>query len=552
MKIKIENSLSVTKKKKEAVPSLEDFSIANPKAFEEKYNVLRNLAFTLAEPEDFYLREKESLNFESPSEILQWLREKISSDKNSDNYFLKKYTESVIENKGNVEDLNQAPTDFKIAKGQYALLWGDTIRVSDPESYNAITKLFSESEDVGKERRKCEEGSREEDDYMLEEQAIDSRIESLISEKLKVEDVVKSKVLPGDKTDFKYFSIFSQKGMRDVIEKQFNIQMKELSLPEQFRFLQYIKNHTVENMKPVEKFSQTFKESGIKTFLSIEHGGREMGDKILTLGEKLPKEVAEKVFAKYGEIVDSASEAADFVAKKLSGVNGDQYIGHIQENLLRKGKDLLTNSSERIETCTDEECEDIGKTIIEELAHLKREILLFASTFKALSDTEGVKLGDIKDTTIEVTNNQSVIQKYQTEMERIFEDNRKSYPDELKQKSLNEFKEALAHPENSEFYILKNVEDVVAFMRFDTLPNGNLYAGSLNSRNEIHGLAVGGALLKELLDEKAKTNTIEAVVYSKNPMLRKYTSEYKFEIAGEIPNYEGTGELFYKIIRTKE
>ena len=38
-----------------------------------------------------------------------------------------------------------------------------------------------------------------------------------------------------------------------------------------------------------------------------------MGNRILNLAEKLPKEVAEKIFAKYGEIINSVDKVEEEV-----------------------------------------------------------------------------------------------------------------------------------------------------------------------------------------------------------------------------------------------
>lgn len=58
-------------------------------------------------------------------------------------------------------------------------------------------------------------------------------------------------------------------------------------------------------------------------------------------------------------------------------------------------------------------------------------------------------------------------------------------------------------------------------------------------------------MLRAALEEKSKTHTIEAVVYAHNPMLKHYVNEFGFQIVGDIPNYRGTGALFYKLERAK-
>ena len=68
-----------------------------------------------------------------------------------------------------------------------------------------------------------------------------------------------------------------------------------------------------------------------------------MGDKILTLGEKLPKESAKVLFAKYGEIIDEVDNIGGYIEKSMKGQVSALIIDKAKENLLIKGKDLLSS-----------------------------------------------------------------------------------------------------------------------------------------------------------------------------------------------------------------
>ena len=339
---------------------------------------------------------------------------------------------------------------------------------------------------------------------------------------------------------------------REKLFLETGIPFNSLSIEEQVYFLNYLKFSNKDDLNLIKKHYKVFGIKGFKTFLSLEHG-REMGDKILKLGEKLDEKDAKKIFAKYGEIVDATNEVADFVSKNLVSDNDkNQYVSEIIETLLKKGKQLLESSAVRLGVCTKEECEEIGKNIVQELSFIKKEVILTASTFKAVSKEPGVKLADLKNVSVEITNNYDILNKYRSQMEAIFLLNRVDYPKDVKQKSFEEFKEALEDSKGREFYLLKEGEDILGFLRLDFLPSGNLYAASLNIRSEIKGLAMGGAFLREILDEKARTSNIEALVYESNPMFNRYISdEYKFKIIGDIENYKDTGKKFYKLLRMR-
>lgn len=314
-----------------------------------------------------------------------------------------------------------------------------------------------------------------------------------------------------------------------------------------YNFLLRVNEYNLDRVSMINQKMED-KVSFLRTFLSIEHGGKEMGNKILTLGEKLPKEVAEKVFIKYGEIIDSTEDINQILRERFGKEEENQeIILKIKENLLKKGKDLLLDSAKNLDKCTDTECIELGKNIEEKLDFISKENILLGSTFKELLKKENLQINEIQDVSLEMINTPEGIIKYKAELIRIFKENREGYPEELLKETLTEFEEALNNIEDKEFYILKNKEDILAFMRFDILENGNYYAGSLNGRNEIQGLAVAGSFLKQLLIDKSKERNIEAVVYENNQMLNRYANEFGFKIVGEIENYKNTGQKFYKL-----
>lgn len=361
-----------------------------------------------------------------------------------------------------------------------------------------------------------------------------------------LEKILKDKL--NSEKEIDYYLIFLKSGLKLFFEEEFKVNLENFSTEEQIQFLNFLISSSFEQGNKLKKIVANLNANVLRTFLSVEHGGKEMGNKILALGEKLPKEVAEKVFSKYSEIIDSSNEISNILNERFGKEDQNQeVINQITESLLKKGKDLLLDSAKGLDKCTDEECVDIGKKVEEKLQFIKKENILLASTYKSLLKNENFKINEIKDVALDFINSNEEINKYKEELIRIFKENREDYPEELLKETLQEFQEALNNIENKEFYILKNKDEILAFMRFDILENGNYYAGSLNGRNEIQGLAVGGSFLKQLLIDKSKERSIEAVVYEKNQMLNRYANEFGFKIVGEIENYHNTGQKFFKL-----
>lgn len=297
----------------------------------------------------------------------------------------------------------------------------------------------------------------------------------------------------------------------------------------------------------LKEFVKQYGRNGLRTFLSLDYDSK-MADTILKLGEKFP-EAAKIIFEKYNEIIDLSKEVEDFILRTFGNTTTESAL-KVKESLFRKAKDLLASYKNKINS---EKTADLTK-VGPELENIKAEVLLFASTFKVLSGKEKVELTDLEGTRFEIKDSSLLTDTEKQTMTRIFIENRPGYSPELLEKTLGEFTEVLK-TSGHEFHVLRFNDDIIAFCRFDKLPNGNLYAGSLNVRTEIRGSAIGSAMIHATLDKKTEENTVEAVVYEKNPMLNKYLTEFGFErVEGESGidrNYKGTGQTFLRIIRKK-
>lgn len=336
---------------------------------------------------------------------------------------------------------------------------------------------------------------------------------------------------------------------RDFLEEEFGVDLSKLSIPEQFYFLELIQKRTNETIKLVKKFSEKFKEKGLRTFFSMEHGGKEMGDKILTLGEKLPKESAEKLFSKYGEIIDEVENIAEYLSKSIGEKATPEILESAQNHLLIKGRDLLSSYAKNADTCKDEECEDLGRELESKLANIKSSLLLFASACKSLSEQKLLSIEDLANTDLDVIHG-GLEEEAQEEMMRIFKENRPHYPPELLADTISEFESALQNKnENQTWYVLRNGGDIASFMRLDNLEDGSIYGASFNVRTELRGSTIGSELLKKIIEEKSEKQPFKIVCYDKNPMLKKYIEDFKFKVIGTIENYHNTGEKFYDMVR---
>jgi len=355
--------------------------------------------------------------------------------------------------------------------------------------------------------------------------------------------------------DMVLFRVSSSLGFKNDIQRILSIDLSKIDLKNQFYFLNFIQRKTENdliNFKEFIKNSNNEEEKiyKLRTFLSIEQGGKEMGDKILTLGEKLPKESAKVLFAKYGEIIDEVDNIGGYIEKSMKGQVSALIIDKAKENLLIKGKDLLSSYAVKADVCNGEECIDLGKDLEEKLSNIKASLLLFASACKSLSENNSLSLEDLANTELEVIHGLSVDEETQKEMKRIFKENRPNYPDILLDDVSREFEDNLKNiKDNQTFYILKNNGDITSFMRLDEQKDGSVYGASFNVRTELRGSAIGSELLKKIIKKESSSRPFKIICYDKNPMIEKYKSDFGFDIVGVIDNYHNTGEKFYEMVR---
>lgn len=292
-------------------------------------------------------------------------------------------------------------------------------------------------------------------------------------------------------------------------------------------------------------FAQKYGESGLRAFLSVEQGGKPMGNKIIEVGNNL-KNSAEKVFAKYGEIVDVANSAEDevrnlFADKKLP----QNTIDKIHDQLLERAKNLLVS-------CADNKQKE--ENITEELDRIKKDIVIAGMAFKELyKNGDSVSLEDIEGMSIESSLAKDLSQKDKVEMTKIYELSRPAVTFENAKHIkilLDEFKANL-EKESTFIFNIKINDKVMAFATFYNTKPDTLHIGGLSFHPDVKNPAFGVAVMDSIIKDLGKYN-IEAEVHSKNQILAMYTKRFGFSITKELPNLDNSGELYYLVEREKD
>lgn len=338
-------------------------------------------------------------------------------------------------------------------------------------------------------------------------------------------------------------------GMRKRIEEEFGIDLSEHDFWVQRNFLFFLERASVEDAKRLQIFVHKFGSVGMKTFLSLD-SDRQNGERIMLLGELLDQQTVEIIFNKFADVIKTVDVLREYIAKTFAEQKiSEAEVVKITRRIVQKGRDMLATYAALAQDTSNKI--ELSERISRDLADYKESIILFASTFKIVAEHKPPVFAEIKTAELSAKDSAYLTEKEKNEMTKIFVANRYEYPKELLDNLVAEFSEVI-NSVGKKFYVLNSGDDLVSFMRFDFLPNGNLYAGSLNVRPEARGSAIGSAMLQAALDREAETHSIEAVVYEKNPMLKHYIKDFGFEITGEDGDYHGTGQKFFNLIKRQK
>ncbi|MDQ1284228.1 MAG: N-acetyltransferase protein [Patescibacteria group bacterium] len=293
------------------------------------------------------------------------------------------------------------------------------------------------------------------------------------------EKVQREKYLEEFKTN--YFGFYN-----DDFFKKTKVRFNNLNFREQGWFLMYYKHADPENRQNLLDFAKKYREDGLKSFLSLEFG-EDVGEKIMSLGQKLETWQAQLVFGKVAELADLANEEERGFQKLLTGDKGIDLSG-IQLKLLEKAHKTILKFSES-------DNKNIEK-LLEDLENSKIQIEILSALLKTAKENS-IKLTpeNIRDMKMEMLEVGELSgeekAKFREKYEKpVMEMMRKSYakifaenPD-ARAKVENNFRERFENLEKYRVYVLMFQGEVVAFSVID--PNGKgLEEGEVMSESTI-------------------------------------------------------------------
>lgn len=342
--------------------------------------------------------------------------------------------------------------------------------------------------------------------------------------------------------------IFHNPEIRAYINHKFGIEVENMYLKEQIHFLRYLSDLSFEKFDKVKNIfkenDKTQNEYMLRSSLSLS-GDTEMGDKILTLGEKLPKSVAQKLFSKYSEIVDSVNKILEFSKTGFSReINTNpELISKIENTLYLKGKNILSQVYEDIVSNKEIDFNSVNA----ELDRINADTLTTFAIFKqAVKSGEKLPIESIEGSSFQKREATEIAPEKQKEMLNLYEFNWKHHADKEFVESLKRYFESSFIPEENKlknkFYTFEKDNKIRAFIRFEEKEENHLHASALNVDEASKNFGLGEAMMDEALHREAKENILHASCTKDNPSNMRYFEKgfisKNFEVLNNTEGFE--------------
>lgn len=434
---------------------------------------------------------------------------------------IKQSPQSYVYSQGLTEDSLVYIGDKTYADISLSFFDSSQIRITDKKDF----KFVKEVDSILKENN--ESLDFEEIIYSPEKKRLINKLKKLLNREINFSLFSETDNYNNDfLLDPKVFSIlWTKKGFRESIERSIGIKLVDFNIKEQASIINFLKNLTNKESIRVKNFSDKYSIDGFRTFLSVEQGGREMGDKILTLGEKLQEDVAKKVFTKYGEIIDNVNKITEFTRTNFTKEikTNPEFIKKIEETLYIKGKQLLLQIYDDLNNEKEVNYEQIDK----QLDRINADTITTFAIFKqAVKNGEKLPIESIEGSVFSKKEASDIGDNQQNEMLELYELNWKNHPDRNFVESLKSYFKTAFSPEANKqknyFYTFEKDNNIRAFIRFEKQNDASFYASALNVDEASKNFGLGEAMMDEALTREAKEHILHASCRKDNPSNMRY------------------------------
>jgi ribosomal protein S18 acetylase RimI-like enzyme len=328
-----------------------------------------------------------------------------------------------------------------------------------------------------------------------------------------------------------------------------NIRMNNLSLKEQGWFVLYYNaiREDSEKKERLIEFIRTHGEEGIRSFLALEYGGMNIGDKLLFIEQALPTINNGLLITKYNDLLRYVDNIDTLKEGLVDG--GDKgLIGRVKSSLLRRAVSLVQDTLSGIVVAKETGEEELFCTqLTDDLDSILAEVFIFSQVYiNARGDIEDIiSVSEMDPKNIEVRKSENY--------KKMFSYNRETFTSvEGLQQLNNGFALIFEEHNGSEKFLdfsLSSSGDTVGFLSYQEVGSHTLYVRPLSFQQEARNPIVANKLMLMGIEQLGEDKKLIAYVKEGNPILGMYMKRYGFQIVERIDNFKGSKEAYYSIER---
>ena len=295
---------------------------------------------------------------------------------------------------------------------------------------------------------------------------------------------------------------------------------------------------------PIIEATKVFGTDLLRTFLSCEYD-IDNSEKILTLTEKLKKGEAERLFEKYGEIVQMVEDLENNLTVVTEREIEPEKRREIRENILRRAKNLLVEFAEGKNKSAE-------GNILQRIEAVQADAIVFGTTFKTLfKENPNIDIREMRGLGLQRTSLTQLSDKDKSEMVEIA---KRNWLARAEGKDVVEnFVKVLQSNRQIDFYVLRRDGKIISFLRFDEADaDGKRHAASFNVDPKYGGSAIGEMMVRTVLVAETEKSIVELSVFPYQEKAPEYVEEIGFNITGILHGEKpGTEELVMTCEREK-
>jgi GNAT superfamily N-acetyltransferase len=309
------------------------------------------------------------------------------------------------------------------------------------------------------------------------------------------------------------------------IKTDFGFELSKLSASEQFEFLNFLKEKDCKAIPMVQDFTSKFGIEGLRLFMLRDVAGKDFGDELVSVVERVGAENAQIIVSKCSQILaeinyfDAMLTRSDG-SKDMSKVSNVEVSNKVRTKILNKVFGLFYGSKDR----------DSAEQIIKNLENISAEAVLMQSMVMAGKEAGGVTLNDLPDIDLFTGAGSTLSAEQVSRIKEIYALNYATRPG-MREKLLADLDVSIGK-EGVVFHTLYFKGELVGVVVFEY--NGDqVYFGKFNIDPKFQGGRIGEQLMEETLDRISQTHIVSATCSKGAPVTPKYI-ERGFVADGEF------------------